>query len=664
MGLLTSTDSAYDQAGSGFIRESRINAHREKARAMKRYGLLLLLLFSQVLGATNVRANNLIWDVNFFAGFSNFVAANWSPEANSGVVEIPDRTVQGVRNLRFRVNPSDVTFNFEFMMSGIVDCWRAHTAIIPLETDIVFTFNDLSKAKLFHGSVSSPYSEIGCSGTGTTSGSIHVSVKAYDGTPQSHLPSPSSASLNWGTNVIAEPNQLRRLGLKMVPNSLMAFSLTDPDELRIYNAPPGGFKVGNNWGMTATIFNNTFWTVWRLGGRLRGGGPDARVHFVYERQPGNPPCFLPDYCVQIGIPNGAQLRKSVQEVFACVVGAIPPCLDVVVTFSGVVTVTMNSGGGDVVMADGSVVRLNAGQSVEIPPLSPPNTHDFDGTETSDILWRDTSGNTVVWSMNGASIGASGSVGQVPTTWQIVGQRDFDGDGKADLLWRDSSGNVAMWFMNGTSVASAAAVASVPGWNIVGTGDLNGDGKGDLLWRDGSGNTAVWLMNGANVTGSASLGNVPISWSIVGHADFDGGGKADILWRDSSGNVAIWFMNGASVASAASVANVGGTWNIAATGDFNGDGKADVLWRDTSGNTAIWLMNGASVSGGTALGVVAGGWTVSETGDFDGDGKSDILWRNTNTGDVAIWFMNGASVTSSAFVANVPPTWTIQNVNAN
>ena len=82
------------------------------------------------------------------------------------------------------------------------------------------------------------------------------------------------------------------------------------------------------------------------------------------------------------------------------------------------------------------------------------THDFNGDGKSDIVWRDTSGNTAVWLMNGAAgRRRPAGVGAVPTAWSVVGQRDFDGDGKADLLWRDTSGNTAMWFMNGTQVSS-------------------------------------------------------------------------------------------------------------------------------------------------------------------------------------------------------------------
>jgi hypothetical protein len=304
------------------------------------------------------------------------------------------------------------------------------------------------------------------------------------------------------------------------------------------------------------------------------------------------------------------------------------------------------------------------------------THDFDGDGKSDIAWRDTSGNTAIWEMNGTAVTNQNSsfVADVSGQWAIVGQRDFNGDGKADLLWRDTSGNVAIWEMNGTSVLNpnTSFVGNVPSpqWSIVGTGDFNADAKGDLLWQDTSGNVAIWEMNGTSVLNqnSSFVAKVPSQWSIKGTGDFNGDGKTDILWQDISGNVAIWEMNGTAILnqSTSFVGNVLAPWSIKGTGDFNGDGKADILWRDLSGNVAIWEMNGTTVLNQSTSFVsnVPGPWSIQLTGDYNGDGKADILWQDTS-GNLAIWEMNGTAILnlSSSYVANVPGPWSVQILSA-
>jgi phospholipase/lecithinase/hemolysin len=294
-------------------------------------------------------------------------------------------------------------------------------------------------------------------------------------------------------------------------------------------------------------------------------------------------------------------------------------------------------------------------------------HDVNGDGKSDLVWRDTAGDTAIWEMNGAAIVAQGSLGNVSPSWSIVAVRDFNSDGKFNLLWRDTSGNTAIWFLNATTVASNASLGNIPNtWKVAGTGDFNSDGYGDILWEDTSGNLAVWLLgSGGQVLSTGGLGSVPpATWSVVGIADFNGDGKSDILWRDTSGDTSIWFMNGTAVSSAAGIGNIPTSWSAVGTGDFNNDSFSDILWEDTSGKMAVWLMNGANVSSTGGFGPLPPStWTLAAVGDFNGDGKSDLLWRDTS-GNTAVWYMNGTAVSSTSSVGNIPTNWTVQSANAD
>src|SRR5260221_11500828 len=90
-------------------------------------------------------------------------------------------------------------------------------------------------------------------------------------------------------------------------------------------------------------------------------------------------------------------------------------------------------------------------------------------------------------MNGTTVlnPNTAGVGHVPTNWSIVGTGDFNGDGKWDILWRDTtSGNIAIWEMNGTTVLNpnTAGVGNVPTtWTIVGARGVKRVNNSAIPW---------------------------------------------------------------------------------------------------------------------------------------------------------------------------------------
>jgi VCBS repeat protein len=327
-----------------------------------------------------------------------------------------------------------------------------------------------------------------------------------------------------------------------------------------------------------------------------------------------------------------------------------------------------------------------------------NTHDSNGDTASDVLWRDASGNVGSWLMKAANcsnlqaantgaagIGSTTVFGQVPTTWQIVGQRDFVGTGSSSILWRDSVGDVAIWLMGvgnngggttcnmaGGGISGVASLGPVPTTlSVVGTGEFNANGKGDILWQDTSGNLTVTLMNGTTMTGQRSIGKLPAGYTVVG-ADRRGW---IFLNNPTTNDVTIWVVGcpGSSSTCTVTATDIGtapGAWKIKALGDLDGNGTTDIAWMDTSSNVGAWFLKDVGGTptfiGSKVYGSVGPQWSIAQTGDMNGDGTADILWTDTS-GNVGAWFLTGnaGSNTISAVSAygNVGTSWQVQSLNS-
>jgi hypothetical protein len=260
----------------------------------------------------------------------------------------------------------------------------------------------------------------------------------------------------------------------------------------------------------------------------------------------------------------------------------------------------------------------------------------------------------------ATATATATATSTPTPTPIV-PTDFNGDGHPDIVWQNTStGERVIWLMNGSSVLSTNTFTHVSTqWQIATVGDFNGDGHPDLIWQNTStGERSVWFMNGITPVSTLIFRTVSPQWQIVAAADFNGDGAPDLVWQNTTtGERSVWFMNGTTPVSTSIFTTVPPQWSIAATGDFDSDGHPDLIWENGSnGQCSVWYMNGITPTSTSIFTTVAPQLQLLGSADFNGDGRPDLLWQDNVTGQRWIWLMNGVTPISMSVFTTVPIQW--------
>lgn len=279
--------------------------------------------------------------------------------------------------------------------------------------------------------------------------------------------------------------------------------------------------------------------------------------------------------------------------------------------------------------------------------------DIDGNGIADLLFHNEVNGAVVAWMDGEDANST-SLGNVDSTWNMIGTGDFNGDGKADILWQKNEGNMVIWNDGNDQKVVDAGFAPSNEWQIVGIGDFSGDGNADILWRNigsdkgcigfwGDGADEKWQWNGI----------VGEDWTIAGVGDFNGDGKSDILWHDQrhggvgywgEGTDQKWVLTGAVNAN---------EWQILGVGDFDGNGTDDILWQNQIDGTVGMWGSGSDQNWQSLAVVDKNEWTFAGVADLNGNGMDDMIWRNNNTNDVVAW---SDGVPAGQFIGNADKTW--------
>jgi len=275
---------------------------------------------------------------------------------------------------------------------------------------------------------------------------------------------------------------------------------------------------------------------------------------------------------------------------------------------------------------------------------------------ADILWRDHTGDDVLWLMFSNTPNTVATLPRVSPDWHVKAAADFDGFGDADILWQNDNGALALWQMNGTTVSAIHALPDPgPTWHVVGDDDFNLDGGDDILFQNDNGALAMWTgISAATGTvadmfaGAFEFQNPGPAWHVVGTGDTDGNGAAGILWQNDNGALVLWenaaFSLGApgpgfQFLTVAALPSVDPSWHVKGMADLNADHRADIVFQNDNGAVAVWEMGGSdgtTILNANLINLNPGpAWHIAGLRNMDGDLKTDIVFQNDN-GAAANW----------------------------
>jgi hypothetical protein len=264
-----------------------------------------------------------------------------------------------------------------------------------------------------------------------------------------------------------------------------------------------------------------------------------------------------------------------------------------------------------------------------------------------LAFNSADGHAAFWNLSSGAV-AKAQVCIIGAGWTVQAIGDFDGDLNPDIMWRDASGNVVVWLMRGSTRIATALVATVDSkFTVEGVADFNGDGKNDILLRNASNNFEILQMNGSAaptvIALSAASNSSEHLMEIGSYYDPTSGKRKIALFFN---DLMVWYMNGTSIASKASLPSgatttsvtlngvtTTSTYTILGVGDFNGDYNSDLLLQDNAtmnltlrALTFNTTTSSLAIYGDSPLIAPAPAtWSLQSVQRINGDIFSDWVW---------------------------------------
>jgi hypothetical protein len=256
--------------------------------------------------------------------------------------------------------------------------------------------------------------------------------------------------------------------------------------------------------------------------------------------------------------------------------------------------------------------------------------------------------------------------------QAVGLGGFHGSDTSDMMVRNTGGALAVYDVSDNNITGAGFLGQVgTAWQVAGYGDFSSNvGETDMLMRNSNtGAFEVYDISNNAITFASGMGQVGLEWSVAGFGDFSGkANETDMLMRNSStGAFEVYDISNNTITFATGMGQVGLEWSVAGFGDFSGNAnETDMLMRNTNtGQFEVYDISGNAITFATAMGQVGLAWQVAGFGDLSSNAnETDMLMRNSSSGAFEFYDITGNQITNAGSMGQVGLAWTVSGIAAD
>ena len=158
-----------------------------------------------------------------------------------------------------------------------------------------------------------------------------------------------------------------------------------------------------------------------------------------------------------------------------------------------------------------------------------------GTTADMILRHGADGKYEIYDIGANSLLAAYQVGQVGTDWAFVTLGGFNGSDTTDMLLRNSAGAFEVYDINNNNITNAASLGAVgSNWQVMGFGNFSSRGENDMIMRRSTdGGVEVYDLANNQIAGAAFMGTVGLNWQFSGVGNFSSRGTSDMILRNSN-----------------------------------------------------------------------------------------------------------------------------------